>query len=155
MSILDKVKQLISIMDENELAEIEVQEGTTKIKLKKSEDRYTQTISPVAVPSISPAKAELECSLRELPQEGNGCVDIKSPMVGTFYRATAPGADPCVTVGDFVDEETVVCIIEAMKIMNEVKAEIVGSIVDAYVKDGEAVEFGQPLFRVKPSIKVK
>ena len=74
-------------------------------------------------------------------------------MVGTFYRASASGADPCVNAGDFVNEETVVCIIEAMKIMNEVKAETVGEIVDVIVSDGEAIEYGQPLFRVRPPTK--
>ena len=84
---------------------------------------------------------------------GGNFVEIVSPMVGTLYRANAPGGDPCVNVGDAIDEETVVCIIEAMKIMNEVKAETVGEVVEVYVGDGEAVEFGQPLFRVKPAQK--
>ncbi|MEK7297770.1 MAG: acetyl-CoA carboxylase biotin carboxyl carrier protein, partial [Planctomycetota bacterium] len=85
------------------------------------------------------------------PIEIGNFVEIVSPMVGTFYRASAPGADPCVDVGDTINEETVVCIIEAMKIMNEVKAEMAGEVVEAYVSDGEAIEFGQPLFRVKPA----
>lgn len=154
MSIIDKVKQLISIMNENELSEIEIQEDVTKIRIKKSEIGYTHTISPVAAPSIVHSKLEQERPSQPLPGESENFVEIISPMVGTFYRASAPGADPCVNVGDFVNEETVVCIIEAMKIMNEVKAETVGEIIDVYVNDGEAVEFGQPLFRVKPSPRV-
>lgn len=153
MSIIDKVKQLISIMNENDLSEIEIQEDVTKIRIKKSEVGYTHTISPVTVPSLLHPKLEQAHPSQALPKESENFVEIISPMVGTFYRASAPGADPCVNVGDFVNEETVVCIIEAMKIMNEVKAETVGEIRDVYVNDGEAVEFGQPLFRVKPSTK--
>lgn len=151
MSIIDKVKQLISIMNENELSEIEIQENDTKIILKKSTSGYTNIVTPLTAPLIHQPKLEQECSPQALQNENT--VEIISPMVGTFYRANAPGADPCVNVGDFVNEETVVCIIEAMKIMNEVKAETVGEIVDVYVNDGEAVEYGQPLFRVKPSTK--
>ena len=152
MSIIDKVKQLISIMNENDLSEIEIQEDANKIRLKKSEIGYTHTISP-ATPSIHPSKLEQEPPPHALTKDSENLVEIISPMVGTFYRASASGADPCVNAGDFVNEETVVCIIEAMKIMNEVKAETVGEIVDIIVSDGEAIEYGQPLFRVRPSTK--
>ena len=153
MSIIDKIKQLISIMNENDLSEIEIQEDANKIRLKKTEIGYTHTISPVATPSIHPSKLEQEPPPQALTNDSENLVEIISPMVGTFYRASAPGADPCVNVGDFVNEETVVCIIEAMKIMNEVKAETVGEIVDVIVSDGEAIEYGQPLFRIRPSTK--
>ena len=154
MSIIDKVKQLISIMNENELSEIEIQEDVIKIRIKKSEVGYTHVVSSAQVPSISPSQLEQKHLLQALSKESENFVEIISPMVGTFYRASAPGADPCANVGDFVNEETVVCIIEAMKIMNEVKAETIGEIVEIYVNDGEAVEYGQPLFRVKPTTKV-
>jgi acetyl-CoA carboxylase biotin carboxyl carrier protein len=153
MSIIDKVKQLISIMNENDLSEIEIQEDANKIRLKKSEIGYTHAISPVTTPSIHPSKFEQEPLPHALSKESENFVEIISPMVGTFYRASSPGADPCVNVGDFVNEETVVCIIEAMKIMNEVKAETVGEIVEIIVSDGEAIEYGQSLFRVKPTTK--
>ena len=151
MSIIDKVKQLISIMNENDLSEIEIQEDANKIRLKKSEIGYSHAISPVVTPAFHPSKSIQESAHHIVTKEGENLLEIISPMVGTFYRASAPGADPCVNVGDFVNEETVVCIIEAMKIMNEVKAETAGEIVDIIVSDGEAVEYGQPLFRVKPS----
>ncbi len=153
MSIIDKVKQLISIMNENELSEIEIQEDTSKIRLKKSEVGYAHAISPVVATSIPPSKTEQEQAPCALAKEGEGFIEIISPMVGTFYRASSPGADPCVNIGDMVNEETVVCIIEAMKIMNEVKAEAAGEIVAVYVNDGEAVEYGQAMFRVKPTTK--
>lgn len=153
MSIIDKVKQLISIMNENDLSEIEVQENEAKIRIKKSESGYVHTISSQTGPSMRPSKSERERLSYPESKVCEGFGEIVSPMVGTFYRASAPGADPCVNIGDFVNEETVVCIIEAMKIMNEVKAEVAGEIVDVYVSDGKAVEYGQPLFSVKPSQK--
>lgn len=153
MSIIDKVKQLISIMNENELSEIEIQEDVTKIRLKKREGIYTPAITTITPPSIHPSKLEQECLPHVSSKESENFLEIVSPMVGTFYRSSSPGADPFINVGDSISEETVVCIIEAMKIMNEVKAEAMGEIVDVYVSDGEAVEYGQPLFRVKPKQK--
>jgi acetyl-CoA carboxylase biotin carboxyl carrier protein len=81
---------------------------------------------------------------------GEGLIEITSPMVGTFYRSSSPEADPFSSVGDELEEETVVCIVEAMKVMNEIRAECRGSIVELLVENGEPVEFGQPLFLVRP-----
>ncbi|MCF6150614.1 MAG: acetyl-CoA carboxylase biotin carboxyl carrier protein [Candidatus Kuenenia sp.] len=155
MNIIDKVKQLIKIMDESELSEIEIQEEATKIKIKKGNAGYSQTISSPVIPPLYPAKTQHIEQPFAISSEMEGFSEIYSPMVGTFYRANAPGESPCVGVGDFVNEETVVCIIEAMKIMNEVKAEMVGEVVEIYVQDGEAVEYGQPLFRIKQTNKAK
>ncbi len=151
MSIIDKVKQLISIMNENELSEIEIQEDVVKIRIKKSDGGDIRAIPSIVAPAALPIRVESGQEASVAPKEIGNFVEIVSPMVGTFYRASAPGADPCVNVGDTINEETVVCIIEAMKIMNEVKAEMAGEVVEAYVTDGEAIEFGQPLFRVKPA----
>jgi acetyl-CoA carboxylase biotin carboxyl carrier protein len=153
MSIIDKVKQLISIMNENDLSEIEIQEDITRVRIKKSEAKFTHMVSTAPVPLPHPVKLEHERLPYAEQKECEGFAEIVSPMVGTFYRASAPGADPCVNIGDHVNEEKVVCIIEAMKIMNEVKAEMDGEIVEIYVSDGKAVEYGQPLFRVKSSQK--
>ena len=109
MSIIDKVKQLISIMNENDLSEIEIQEDTVKIRIKKSAEGYTNTATSTSVPPIHPARLELEHPTHALSKDGENYGEIISPMVGTFYRATAPGADPCVNIGDIVNEETVVC----------------------------------------------
>ncbi|MBF8276576.1 MAG: accB [Candidatus Brocadiaceae bacterium] len=151
MSIIDKVKQLISIMNENELTEIEIQEDVTKIRIKKGDGGDIRAIPSISAPAALPIRVESGQEACAASIESGNFVEIVSPMVGTFYRASAPGADPCVNVGDTINEETVVCIIEAMKIMNEVKAEMAGEVVEAYVSDGEAIEFGQPLFRVKPA----
>jgi len=147
MEVIKKVKDLISLMNENNLAEIEVEEEGTKIRLKRNNLDSVQT--SIQLPSI---KASLqEGSNKYLTsKQDKEFSEIVAPMVGTFY-SSAPGADPYVSIGDTVDEETVVCIIEAMKIMNEVKAETEGKIVEVIVENGAAVEFGQPLFRVEAS----
>ncbi|KKK54050.1 hypothetical protein LCGC14_3088640 [marine sediment metagenome] len=147
MEVIKKVKDLISLMNENNLTEIEVEEEGTKIRLKRNNLDSVQT--SIQLPSI---KASLqEGSNKYLTsKQDKELSEIVAPMVGTFY-SSAPGADPYVNIGDTVDEETVVCIIEAMKIMNEVKAETEGKIVEVIVENGAAVEFGQPLFRVEAS----
>ena len=147
MEVIKKVKDLISLMNENNLTEIEVEEEGTKIRLKRNNLDSVQT--SIQLPSI---KASLqEGSNKYLTsKQDKELSEIVAPMVGTFY-SSAPGADPYVNIGDTVDEETVVCIIEAMKIMNEVKAETEGKIVEVIVENGVAVEFGQPLFRVEAS----
>jgi acetyl-CoA carboxylase biotin carboxyl carrier protein len=147
MEVIKKVKDLISLMNENNLTEIEVEEEGTKIRLKRNNLDSVQT--SIQLPSI---KASLqEGSNKYLTsKQDKEFSEIVAPMVGTFY-SSAPGADPYVNIGDTVDEETVVCIIEAMKIMNEVKAETEGKIVEVIVENGAAVEFGQPLFRVEAS----
>lgn len=155
MEIIDKVKQLVALMSENNLTEIEIQEDSTKICIRKSNGTYQHSITSVqrleespSLPATNPYGQE-NSSQFQLPKKVDNCVEITSPMVGTFYRASSPGAEPYVEVGSVVDQETVVCVIEAMKIINEVKAEIDGEIVEVLVEDGKAVEFGQPLFRVK------
>lgn len=147
MEVIKKVKDLISLMNENNLTEIEVEEEGTKIRLKRNNLDSVQT--SIQLPSI---KASLqEGSNKYLTsKQDKEFSEIVAPMVGTFY-SSAPGADPYVNIGDTVDEETVVCIIEAMKIMNEVKAETEGKIVEVIVENGAAVEFGQPLFRIEAS----
>ncbi len=148
MGLIKKVKDLISLMNENSLTEIEIEEEGTKIRLKKNNLDSLQT--SIQLPSIKAASLQ-EGSNKYLPsKQDKESSEIVAPMVGTFY-SSAPGADPYVNIGDTVDEETVVCIIEAMKIMNEVKAETEGKIVEVIVENGAAVEFGQPLFRVEAS----
>ena len=146
MDLIEKVESLISLMNENNLAEIEIEEETTKIRIKKND-----------LSSI-PANIQVSSSFQEPLQEGSTKyltakksenTDIVAPMVGTFYDSAPGAAEPYVSIGDVVEEETVVCIIEAMKIMNEVKAEARGKVVDILVDNGAAIEFGQALFTVE------
>jgi acetyl-CoA carboxylase biotin carboxyl carrier protein len=93
------------------------------------------------------APAAAAAPARQRPKD---CLEITAPMVGTFYRASAPDAEPYVKIGDKVEVETIICIVEAMKVMNEIKAEIHGEIADVLVENGDVIEFGQPLFLVRP-----
>ncbi len=147
MELIEKVKNLISLMNENDLAEIEVEEDATKIRLKRNTLDSIQT--SIQLPDVKSSLPEGATKYITSDNESN-VSEIVAPMVGTFYTS-APAADPYVSVDDGVGEETVVCIIEAMKIMNEVKAEIKGKIVEILVDNGTAVEYGQPLFSVDTS----
>ncbi len=158
-SDLKKIKELIEIMKKNDLVEVEIKHGDDKIFLKRSQAPPTGTSVPTAAqntmavpagPNASQAPTtEAEPAVSQLHAEEN-LVEIKSPLVGTFYAAPSPDSDPCVEVGSQVEPQTVVCIIEAMKVMNEIKAETGGTIAEILVENGQAVEYGQVLFKVKP-----
>jgi len=144
---LDKIKEVIALMNEHDLVEIELVDGEQKIRLRKSDgaaEARHQAVPP-APPAQQPESKEAESEVAE------GTIQITAPMVGTFYRASAPDAEPYVEIGDEVHPDTVICIIEAMKVMNEIKAEVEGTIVDILVQNGDVIEFGQPLFLIKPS----
>jgi acetyl-CoA carboxylase biotin carboxyl carrier protein len=144
---LKKVKELIDIMKENDLVEMEVVDGDSKIHLKRpGANMPVMTAASVPV-SAAALSAELAAAAKA---EDDALIQIPSPIVGTFYQASSPDSPPYVKVGNTVDADTVVCIIEAMKVMNEIKAETSGTIVEVCCKDGQAVEFGQPLFKVRP-----
>lgn len=146
MDLIEKVENLISLMNENNLAEIEIEEDATKIRLKKSDTNSTAANVHLSTALQVPLQ---EGATKYLPAKNEDSFsEIVAPMVGTYYTS-APGAEPYVGIGDVVDEETVVCIIEAMKIMNEVKAEAKGKIIETLVENGDAVEFGQALFTIE------
>jgi oxaloacetate decarboxylase alpha subunit len=146
---IKKIQELIELMNQNSLTEIEIEQEGVKVKLSK---RAQGVIEQIVAPAPSPAAAGM-------PQEktaatvaaGKTLQEITAPMVGTFYRAPAPDAKPYAEVGDMVQKGDVVCIIEAMKLMNEVKAEISGRIVEIPVENAEPVEYGQALFLVEPA----
>jgi biotin carboxyl carrier protein len=137
---IDKLKNFIKFMEENNLSELEMEEEGKRIRLKKNTSEY----SPVSqqLPS-TPSTNETNLTKENI-------IEIKSPMVGTFYAAPSPGAKPYVEIGDTVKPGDVVCIIEAMKLMNEIKAEVAGKIIQVHVENGEPVEFGQNLFTLDP-----
>lgn len=158
MDAVERVRQLIEIMAEHDLAEIEVEEPDLRIKIRKNLPiqylppglNYTQLQQPpVAHPALQ-MPVEAEQSSAALDQEEK-LLEIASPMVGTFYRSSSPGADSYVSIGSEVGPDTVVCIIEAMKVMNEIKAEVSGTVVEILVEDGEPIEFGQVIFLVEPA----
>lgn len=145
---LKLVKKLISLMNENELVEMEIEEEGKKIRLKKGLSHNTQPPAPpLAFESQVPQPALVEAGIQKSKEESEH-VFINSPMVGTFYRANSPDAEPYVSPGGLISKDTVLCIIEAMKVMNEIKSDIQGRILEVLVENGEAVEYGQPLFKV-------
>ena len=146
---LKKVKELIDIMKENDLVELEVVDGDSKVHLKRPGSEVpVVTAAPAMIPAAAPVSGAAPEAAAS--QEDESLVKITSPIVGTFYQASSPDSDPFVKVGSKVDADTVVCIVEAMKVMNEIKAEASGTVVEVFCKDGQAVEFGQTLFKVRP-----
>jgi acetyl-CoA carboxylase biotin carboxyl carrier protein len=150
---LKDIKAIIDLMKKNSITEFELERQDSKIRLKRGFNGGTPTVQydePAgagAIP-VSPAIAVSPTAPQPL---ATGEIDIKSPMIGTFYRAPSPEAGNYVEVGIEVNADTVVCIIEAMKVMNEIKSEVKGVITQVLVENGKPVEFGQPLFKVRPN----
>ena len=138
---IDEIKDLVRLMVENDLAELDITEGENKIRLKRGGG-----VEAAATPAVAAAPA---APAAPAPKPEN-LLEVKSPMVGTFYAAPSPDSPPYVAVGASVNDETVVCILEAMKVMNEIKAECTGQVVEVCVKNAQPVEYGQVLFRVRP-----
>ena len=143
------IRALIGIMQESELTELEVERDGVRVRLQKQLPGRAPEVVAVNPGAVTPA-VPLPPTVPETHTRGN-LVEITSPMVGVFYEASGPEAEPFVKLGDEVETDTVVCIIEAMKVMNEIKAETSGRIADILVSNGEAVEFGQVLFLVEPA----
>ena len=150
---LDESNRLIELMNKNDLLEVELVEDAKKIRLKKKYDggmRVMPAMAPMAaVPA--PVAGQAAPAAPAAAAHPAGTIAIKSPMVGTFYRAANPEAPSYVEEGDAVNKETTVCMIEAMKVFNEIKAEMEGTIAAILVENGQSVEYGQPLFLVKPA----
>ncbi len=151
---LRKLKTLIDLVAESDISELEVTEGESKVRIVKSATPAAQgqvvmmqPQAPQPLPAVATAApAPQAVAVAEaLPAEPTGHV-VKSPMVGTFYRSSAPGAAPFVEIGSVVKEGDTLCIIEAMKLLNEIDADASGTIRQVLVENGQAVEFGQPLF---------
>lgn len=140
----DRLCRLIAMMKEHDLSEVDLQEDTQRIRLR----RNTEPAAPVRVAQPVPVAATAPPAAAASAADGDNIVVIKSPMVGTFYTKPNPKSPPFVKVGDHVDPDKTICIIEAMKVFNEIPAETQGQIVAVLVQDGEPVEFGKPLFKV-------
>ncbi|MCU5746348.1 acetyl-CoA carboxylase biotin carboxyl carrier protein [Staphylococcus sp. SQ8-PEA] len=152
-----EIKELIEILDQSSLTEINIEEKDKVVNLKK--EKETEIITPQVnaqqpVQAYS-APADHTANQSQAPSESDEATKddnsqtINAPMVGTFYKAPSPEEDPYVQVGDTVSNETTVCILEAMKLFNEIQAEVSGEITEILVEDGQMVEYGQPLFKVK------
>mgnify|MGYP002619747848 CR=1 FL=1 len=148
----DILRQLITILEESSLAELEIEEDNLRVHLKKPGERVqVQAAAPAPIPVSQPsAETTPRESAPEPATEDDTLVTIVSPMVGVFYSAPAPGEAPYVNSGDIIEEGHTVCIVEAMKLMNEVSAKFRARIERVLVENGEPVEFGQALYAVTP-----
>jgi acetyl-CoA carboxylase biotin carboxyl carrier protein len=148
---LQYVRKLAKIADEAQLAEIEIEEDGRRIRITRM--TAAPAPQPVAVTASAPAPqpAAAAPAAPPAPAPASAHVEVRSPIVGTFYRATSPDAEPFVQVGKRVQKGETVCIIEAMKIMNEIESDVTGTIVRIMVENGQPVEYNQVLFLVDPS----
>lgn len=151
---IEQIKAIIAMMKENDLSEFSMEQNGLKIRIKRGPEGFQQVVSLPATPAVLPAPAATASEPANRPSptpaEPADLKHVVSPMVGTFYTAPAPDAPPYIKVGQEVDEDTVVCIIEAMKVMNEIKAEVKGVVTALLVENAKPVEFGQKLFAVRP-----
>jgi acetyl-CoA carboxylase biotin carboxyl carrier protein len=145
---IKEIKDMISLMNENSLAELEIEKDGMRIRLKKSGAGYERAVEfmpqPVAAQPVTP---EAKAAAEKIANKNT--IEIKAPMVGTFYRSPSPEAPAYVNIGDNIEVGQVLCIIEAMKLMNEIKSEVKGRIIDIHVENAEPVEFSQVLFVVE------
>jgi acetyl-CoA carboxylase biotin carboxyl carrier protein len=153
---LKDIKAIIDLMKKNSLSEFELEKQDFKIKLKRSlmgggaVNEEAPSMAYALPPVVSATTAMTSAAVAGAPAVTNPALEIKSPMIGTFYRAPSPESGNYVEVGAEVNPETVVCIIEAMKVMNEIKAEARGIITEICIENAKPVEFGQPLFKIRP-----
>ena len=143
-----KVKKLIELLETSDIAEIEIKEGEEAVRISRSSSVMTTVVAPATAPAAAPAPNPVAAAEEKTaPQTTSGHV-VSSPMVGTFYRSPSPSSPPFVEIGTHVKAGDVVCIIEAMKMMNQIEAEKAGIIEAILVNDGEPVEFDQPLVTI-------
>jgi acetyl-CoA carboxylase biotin carboxyl carrier protein len=145
-----RITRLVELMKEHDLSEIDLRESRQRIRICRGPQEVARPAYAAPPSPSQPAESRASSAGSQAADSGN-LVLIKSPMVGTFYSRPNPKAEPYIKVGDRVDSTTVVCIIEAMKVFNEIPAEVRGKIAAVLVSDGEAVEFDKPLFKVDTS----
>lgn len=148
-----EIKEMISLMNENNLLELEIEKDGLRIKLKKCQGQSGEQFSaPVYIErqQVSPTVANAQEAALAQKDAALNKLEIKSPMVGTFYRAPSPEAPPFIEINQDIEPGQVICIIEAMKLMNEIKSEVKGKVIEILVDNAEPVEFGQPLFLIEP-----
>ena len=148
---LERLQQLVEMMEKHGLSEVNLRRGDEQWRLRRGA-REVVHAAPPQMPFMpaAPQAAHAVPAPVAAPAEASGLIDIKSPTVGTFYASPSPGEPAFVTVGSVVTPETIVCLLEAMKVFNQIPAEVSGTITAILVKSGDAIEFGQPLFRVRP-----
>lgn len=145
---IKRIRDIVKLMEEHELTEVDLQQGDDRIKLGRGG-------SPAALPAAPAAAAALPTApfvaAAPAPPLDDGSITITAPMVGTFYARATPESEPFVQVGQMISPTTIVCIVEAMKVFNEIPAECSGKVVEVLIADQEAVDFGKPMFRIQPN----
>jgi acetyl-CoA carboxylase biotin carboxyl carrier protein len=150
---IKEIKEMITLMNENGLMELEIEKDGMRIKLKKTSSIQEGFNGPILIERQgvqSEAAQQKPQTIEQQDKISVTTIEVKAPMVGTFYRAPSPEAPPYVEVGQVIQPGQVICIIEAMKLMNEIKSEIKGKILEVLVDNAEPVEFGQPILLVEP-----
>lgn len=159
---IEEIKELIQVFNESGVAELEVQRGENRLRLRRASLQHDYVVAPAphmvaAVPMAqapaapaAPAPESVSSVTAKAPEPDSGHVLVKSPIVGTYYDAPAPGAAPFVKVGDSVEPGQVLCIIESMKLMNEIESEVAGVIASRLCENGRPVEYGEALFAIRP-----
>ena len=160
-----ELKELIEFLIEKDIAEFELERGDVKVKIKRAaepapvplpDSRYI-AVHPVPVdagahvPASAPAKVDLAAAAAAVPEPEEDLHIVRSPIVGTFYEAPSPGSPPFVKVGDTLEVGQVLCIVEAMKLMNEIECDVAGELVKKLVANGQPIEYGQELFALRPA----
>lgn len=150
---IKEIRELVKIVEKSSMNEFSLQEGDLKIKMSKISANQATQVQVAAEPAAVPVQAtspQTEQKVESKPEvRDNNLVEIKSPIVGTFYTSPAPDADPYVKVGDKVKEGQVLCIVEAMKLMNEIESEVNGTLAEILVENGTPVEYNQPLYLIR------
>ena len=152
-----ELKELIEFLVEKDISEFELERGDVKVRIKRTGENLTVSGPAITLPHASPAAVApataasvAAASAAAAPSEEPGLHTVKSPIVGTFFEAPSPGSPPFVKVGDTVEVGTVLCIVEAMKLMNEIESDVAGEILKKLVSNGQPVEYGQALFTIRP-----
>ena len=152
-----ELKELIEFLVEKDISEFELERGDVKVRIKRTGENLTVSGPAITLPHASPAAVApataasvAAASAAATPSEEPGLHTVKSPIVGTFFEAPSPGSPPFVKAGDTVEVGTVLCIVEAMKLMNEIESDVAGEILKKLVSNGQPVEYGQALFTIRP-----
>ncbi len=159
---IEEIKELIRVVQDTGIAELEVQRGDNKVRIRRASPSAAEIVAPAVMPvpisaaaqvthfPLAPATAAPAGALPPQPEEDDRNLIVKSPIVGTYYDSPSPGVAPFVKVGDRVSQKQVLCIIESMKLMNEIEAEVAGTVVAKFVENGRPVEYGESLFSIRP-----
>lgn len=149
---IKEIKEMINLMNENNLVELEIEKDGMRIRLKKRGSETEVFSGPMIIDKgkVVESQVHREPSLEPTKEQQATTIEIKAPMVGTFYRAPSPESPPYIEVGQIIEPGQVICIIEAMKLMNEIKSEVKGKVLEVLVENAEPVEYGQSMFLIEP-----